>query len=54
MPGVKKRDWLVCEFARRAGLSLVVTLGGGYARDINRIVEAHCQTVRIAKEMWNE
>jgi acetoin utilization deacetylase AcuC-like enzyme len=54
MAGVGERDRLVCEFARRAGLPLVVTLGGGYARDINRIVEAHCQTVRVAKELWNE
>jgi len=52
MAGVEERDRLVCEFARHAGLPLVVTLGGGYARDINRIVEAHCQTVRIAKEAW--
>jgi acetoin utilization deacetylase AcuC-like enzyme len=49
MDGVGERDALVCAFARRAGLPLVVTLGGGYARDIDRIVEAHCQTVRIAK-----
>ncbi len=48
MRGVGERDRLVCEFARRAGLPFVVTLGGGYARDINRIVEAHCQTVRMA------
>jgi acetoin utilization deacetylase AcuC-like enzyme len=48
MKGVKERDRLVSEFARRAGLPLVVTLGGGYARDINRIVEAHCQTVEAA------
>jgi len=49
MRGVGERDRLVCEFARRAGLPFVVTLGGGYARDLNRIVEAHCQTVRVAK-----
>jgi acetoin utilization deacetylase AcuC-like enzyme len=49
MEGVGERDRLVYEFARRAGLPLVVTLGGGYARDISRIVEAHCQTVRRAK-----
>jgi acetoin utilization deacetylase AcuC-like enzyme len=48
MGGVGERDRLVCEFARRAGLPLVVTLGGGYARDINRIVEAHCRTVKTA------
>jgi acetoin utilization deacetylase AcuC-like enzyme len=48
MTGVGERDRLVSEFVRRAGLPLVVTLGGGYAHDIHRIVEAHCQTVRIA------
>jgi acetoin utilization deacetylase AcuC-like enzyme len=46
MQGVAERDRLVCDFACRAGLPLVVTLGGGYARDINQIVEAHCQTVK--------
>jgi acetoin utilization deacetylase AcuC-like enzyme len=49
LEGVGERDRLVYEFACRAGLPLVVTLGGGYARDINRIVEAHCQTVRMAR-----
>jgi acetoin utilization deacetylase AcuC-like enzyme len=49
MTGVAERDRLVCSFARRVGIPLVVTLGGGYARDITRIVEAHCQTVRIAR-----
>jgi acetoin utilization deacetylase AcuC-like enzyme len=53
MIGVGERDRLVCEFAHRTGLPLVVTLGGGYARDINRIVEAHCQTVRRAKSAVN-
>lgn len=48
MAGVAERDRLVCAFARRAGTPLVVTLGGGYARDISRIVEAHCQTVKMA------
>jgi acetoin utilization deacetylase AcuC-like enzyme len=49
MAGVSERDRLVCQFARHAGLPFVVTLGGGYARDINRIVTAHCQTVRIVR-----
>jgi len=50
MEGVGERDRLVCEFARKAGLPLVITLGGGYARDVHRIVEAHCQTVKAAKQ----
>ncbi len=49
MAGVGERDQIACNFARRAGIPLVVTLGGGYARDINRIVTAHCQTISAAK-----
>lgn len=49
MEGVGERDRVVCNFARRAGLPMAITLGGGYARDLDRIVEAHCQTVRTAK-----
>ena len=45
LAGVEERDRLVCACAMQAGLSLVVTLGGGYARAIDRIVEAHCRTV---------
>ena len=48
MAGVGERDQLVATSARRAGVPLVVTLGGGYARDINTIVETHCQTVHVA------
>lgn len=51
MAGVAERDRAVCAFARRAGIPLVVTLGGGYARDIGQIVEAHCQTITIAKRI---
>jgi acetoin utilization deacetylase AcuC-like enzyme len=49
MTGVGERDRLVSAFACRAGLPLVLTLGGGYARDLDRIVEAHCQTVKTIK-----
>ena len=49
MAGVGERDRRVCTFARQAGVPLVVTLGGGYARDIDRVVEAHCRTVQIAR-----
>jgi acetoin utilization deacetylase AcuC-like enzyme len=46
--GVGERDHLVFTFARQAGVPILVTLGGGYARDITRIVAAHCQTIQIA------
>ena len=51
LAGVGERDRRTCAFARRAGIPLVVTLGGGYARDIRRIVTAHCQTVSAAKSI---
>jgi acetoin utilization deacetylase AcuC-like enzyme len=51
MEGVGERDKCVFEFARTAGLPVVVTLGGGYSPRIDRIVEAHCQTVRIAADV---
>ena len=49
--GVEERDRLVCTCAVQAGLPLVVTLGGGYAREIDRIVEAHCRTVATARRI---
>jgi acetoin utilization deacetylase AcuC-like enzyme len=52
MAGVGERDRIVRDFARRSGLPLVITLGGGYTRDLHRIVAAHCQTVQIAKSMF--
>jgi acetoin utilization deacetylase AcuC-like enzyme len=48
MAGIGERDQLVSEFSRRAGLPQVITLGGGYAHDLDRIVTAHCQTVRMS------
>lgn len=48
MAGVGERDRLVAASAQRVGVPLVVTLGGGYARDISTIVETHCQTVYVA------
>ncbi len=49
MAGVGGRDQITCAFARRSGIPLAVTLGGGYARELDRIVTAHCQTVSVAK-----
>lgn len=45
LAGLEERDRLVCACATQAGLPLVVTLGGGYARAIDLVVEAHCRTV---------
>lgn len=46
--GLKQRDALVFETIRRLGVPLVITLGGGYARPIERTAEAHAQTFTLA------
>lgn len=51
--GLAQRDQLVFELCRARGLPLAVVMGGGYARDINDVVEIHLQTLRLAADMAN-
>ncbi|MFN0107419.1 MAG: histone deacetylase [Blastocatellia bacterium] len=46
--GLRRRDEFVIAACRQRGLAVVTTMGGGYAKDINDTVEAHCNTVRTA------
>jgi acetoin utilization deacetylase AcuC-like enzyme/tRNA(Arg) A34 adenosine deaminase TadA len=50
--GLRRRDRLVLQACRDADIPVVVTLGGGYNRELDQTVEAHCDTIRIAKEIW--
>ncbi|MFQ6117455.1 MAG: histone deacetylase [Candidatus Bipolaricaulia bacterium] len=50
--GLKERDRLVVEACREAGVPVVITLGGGYARPVSRTVEAHLNTFRAALEVF--
>ncbi len=43
--GLAARDALVLDWVRKAGASLVVVLGGGYARRIEDTVALHMETV---------
>ena len=43
--GLRERDRLVLQRARAAGVPVVVTLAGGYARDVNDTVAIHVATV---------
>ena len=49
--GLMERDRTVFAFAKREGLPVVVTLGGGYANPISRTAEAHANTFRAAAEI---
>jgi len=49
--GLKERDKLVIESARRLGIAVAVVLAGGYALDITDTVDIHLNTVRIAQRV---
>lgn len=48
LDGLEARDEMVLRFVRARGLPIVLTLGGGYAKPIERSVEAHVATYRMA------
>lgn len=49
--GLAERDRIVFGLCREAGLPVAVTMAGGYARDVPKIVDIHTQTIRLAAEM---
>jgi acetoin utilization deacetylase AcuC-like enzyme len=51
--GCAKRDHIVLEIANKHGIPITASMGGGYARNIEEIVDAHCNTYRIAKEIYS-
>jgi acetoin utilization deacetylase AcuC-like enzyme len=50
--GLKKRDELVFRVAKARGIPVMVTLAGGYARNVDDTVTIHCNTVVAAKEVF--
>ena len=50
--GCKQRDKIVLEIAHKADIPIVASMGGGYSKDINIIVEAHANTYRLAQEIY--
>lgn len=52
--GVKKRDSIVYNYAKKNDIPIVTTLGGGYSPNIFDIVQSHCNTFLVAKEIFNE
>ena len=50
LDGLKRRDALVIEAARRAGAAVAVTLAGGYAVNLSDTVTIHANTVVAARE----
>lgn len=49
--GCKQRDAYVFDLLHKAGIPCTVAMGGGYSPDIKDIVEAHCNTFRLATDI---
>ena len=52
MNGCLKRDEIVFTLLKERKIPCAVAMGGGYSEDIKIIVEAHCNTFRIAKSIY--
>lgn len=50
--GCKERDRYVMEQCKLRQIPIQVSMGGGYSPDIKDIVEAHCNTYRIANDLY--
>jgi len=52
MNGCRERDENVFTLLKKNNIPCVAAMGGGYSEDIKRIVEAHCNTFRSGKEIF--
>jgi acetoin utilization deacetylase AcuC-like enzyme len=51
--GLRQRDELVLQACRDANVPVAITLGGGYGKDLQDTIEAHCNTVRAARAVFD-
>ncbi len=52
MKGCSERDSFVFESLKKRNIPCCVAMGGGYSPDVKTIVEAHCNTFKIAKNLY--
>ena len=52
LEGCRQRDKTVFSLLKQNHIPVTVAMGGGYSTDIKIIVEAHCNTFRLAKELF--
>ncbi|WP_199507606.1 MULTISPECIES: histone deacetylase [unclassified Psychrobacter] len=50
--GCYERDRFVLSQAKDAGIPVAVVMGGGYSENIDDVVEAHCNTFRLAQALF--
>jgi acetoin utilization deacetylase AcuC-like enzyme len=51
--GCKERDRLVLQTCKDKNLPVQISMGGGYSVDIKDIVDAHCNTYRLAFDLFS-
>lgn len=52
MNGLRRRDAMVLGACAEGGAAVAVSMAGGYADDVEAVVEIHAHTVREAKRSW--
>jgi len=52
MQGCKQRDEFVFSTLQQYKIPCVVAMGGGYSADVKIITEAHCNTFRVARDVY--
>ncbi|WP_316800347.1 histone deacetylase [Pedobacter frigidisoli] len=50
--GCKERDRIVLQRCKAKGLPVQISMGGGYSKEIKDIVDAHCNTYRVAFDLF--
>ena len=50
--GCKERDRLVLEHCKAANIPVQISMGGGYSPQIKDIVDAHCNTFKLALDLF--
>lgn len=50
--GCKKRDSIILNLCKSFNIPLQISMGGGYSKNIEDIINAHCNTFRLAKEIY--
>ncbi len=52
MAGCRQRDEFVFNTLKKHSIPCAVSMGGGYSADVKIITEAHCNTFRVAKDIY--
>lgn len=52
LEGCKQRDEFVLSQAKAHSIPIAIVMGGGYSEAVEQVVEAHCNTFRLAKQLF--